>query len=420
MTPSLPPHPSLENLRKRAKSLHRAHQAGDASCCEVLRKLNRFAEAPDADILATDVPLKEVQFALAMNYGFRSWANLTSFLTVGDAKRTHEQGAHVLRGLQWVRRATSHMGCLEGCVGYLGLDISPGWLFGGTGHGFFMNVSDDFCPAGPHEWGYFHVVPKLGANLGLHFDVMVALPWEEGENFPAKQEEIWQAVRKAIDVGHPCYGWHYEFVIIAGYTEGGYLLSGPIKAPRVHPGGYRSFHSWRDLGATAGPESVEVAAISPREPADDVTTVKDVLTFATQAAQNREGSGIKGYDAWIRGLESSEGELSFGDKYWVAYHAAIWSECRTFAHAFLDEARQRLSKKHELLLTQAAEHYGTVRDALTDVAALFPFLDGQEQEMRANVEDVGRRRQAIEALKKAQAVEQAGLATFKQILAAME
>ena len=34
------------------------------------------ADAADADILATDVPLKEVQFALAMHYGFKTWDEL--------------------------------------------------------------------------------------------------------------------------------------------------------------------------------------------------------------------------------------------------------------------------------------------------------------------------------------------------------
>ena len=84
MTPSLPPHPSLENLKKQAKSILKAHKAGDPSCYEVLRKLSRFAEAPDAEILAADIPLKEVQFALAMHYGFRSWAEMRQ--VVGNGK----------------------------------------------------------------------------------------------------------------------------------------------------------------------------------------------------------------------------------------------------------------------------------------------------------------------------------------------
>ena len=420
MTPSLPDNPSLEFLRKQAKDLHKAHRNGDPTCCDILRNLRQFAGKPDADILAAGLSLSEAQFALAMDYGFKDWRELTSFLAAGDAEITDPQSGRVLPGLQFVRRATTHMGCLEGCVNYLGLDMSPGWLFGGTGHAFFMNVGDSFCPAGPHEWPFFSVVSALGQNLGIAFDLMMALPWEEGDNFATKQEQIWEDVCQAIDGGHPCYGWHYEFIIIAGYDERGYLLSGPIKAPRVHPDGYRSFHTWRDFGATAGPESVEIAAISQGRSHDDDTIVKDALTFATQAAQNGTGSGIKGYDAWIRGLEGSEDASGFGDKFWIAYHAAIWSECRAFAHAFLDEARQRLGGKIGPLLARAAEHYQVVGDSLAEVAELFPFVDGDEPLMRRNVENAKRRERAVASLKVTKAAEGAGLEALRQVLAAME
>ena len=94
MTPSLPSHPSIEYLKKQAKSVHKAHKAGDPSCCEVLRKLKRFAGATDADILAADAPLKEVQFALAMHYDFDSWGALKKHLL----GRTDHRYLHLLCG----------------------------------------------------------------------------------------------------------------------------------------------------------------------------------------------------------------------------------------------------------------------------------------------------------------------------------
>jgi len=80
MPPSLPDKPSLEHLKKQAKDLHKAHKAGDHAACETLRRLNRFAEVADEEILAADVPLREVQFALAMDYGFRSWEHLKAYV----------------------------------------------------------------------------------------------------------------------------------------------------------------------------------------------------------------------------------------------------------------------------------------------------------------------------------------------------
>ncbi|MGD2175610.1 MAG: hypothetical protein PVJ27_09420 [Candidatus Brocadiaceae bacterium] len=79
MPRSLPSKPSLEYVRKEAKRLLAAHQRGDASACEVLRCLRRFAGVPDAEILAANVSLQKVQHALAQDYGFRSWAKLREF-----------------------------------------------------------------------------------------------------------------------------------------------------------------------------------------------------------------------------------------------------------------------------------------------------------------------------------------------------
>jgi aminoglycoside phosphotransferase (APT) family kinase protein len=73
---SLPPHPSLVNLRKQAKALLRAHGSGDAGACPVLRQIPRFASASDAEILAANVRLNDAQFALARDYGFAGWNEL--------------------------------------------------------------------------------------------------------------------------------------------------------------------------------------------------------------------------------------------------------------------------------------------------------------------------------------------------------
>jgi hypothetical protein len=79
MPRSLPTRPSLEHLRKEARHLLTAHRRGDATACEVLRCLRRFAGASDADMLAAEVSLQEMQHALAAHYGFRSWAMLRKF-----------------------------------------------------------------------------------------------------------------------------------------------------------------------------------------------------------------------------------------------------------------------------------------------------------------------------------------------------
>jgi hypothetical protein len=76
MSRSLPERPNLEQLRKQAKDLRKAHKQGNASVCRMLRHLSRFAGSSDADILKAGLSLSEAQHALAREYGFKSWAAL--------------------------------------------------------------------------------------------------------------------------------------------------------------------------------------------------------------------------------------------------------------------------------------------------------------------------------------------------------
>lgn len=88
MTKSLPPKPSVKFLKLEAKSILKAHKNGDSSCCEILRHLHRFKGKPDAEILNAQTSLQEVQFALAMEYGFKSWGDLKKWVEEQKIRRT--------------------------------------------------------------------------------------------------------------------------------------------------------------------------------------------------------------------------------------------------------------------------------------------------------------------------------------------
>jgi len=76
MTLSLPVRPSLSYLRKQAKYLLKRQQARNPEVCSILRRLHRFSQASDEDIFSAELTLAEVQFALAMEYGFTDWSDL--------------------------------------------------------------------------------------------------------------------------------------------------------------------------------------------------------------------------------------------------------------------------------------------------------------------------------------------------------
>jgi len=80
MVKSLPSKPNLEHLKNQAKRLLKSYRRGDLTVCGTLRLLHRFADATPQEILAAKVSLKDVQFALALSYGFRGWEQLTKHI----------------------------------------------------------------------------------------------------------------------------------------------------------------------------------------------------------------------------------------------------------------------------------------------------------------------------------------------------
>ena len=116
MTEPLSEKPSLEFLKKKAKETVRAHREGDAAVCSVLRKLRRFRESSDEDILSQDLSLRDVQFAIAMQYGFESWMKLRKhILSVQSGEdRGREEARKLFLGL--LGEAAQPAGAVVGTV----------------------------------------------------------------------------------------------------------------------------------------------------------------------------------------------------------------------------------------------------------------------------------------------------------------
>jgi len=70
-----------------------------------------------------------------------------------------------LEGLRWTPKWVSHLGCVKGCLDFLGVPASDAWLFGATGHAFVLNIHEAVCPSGPTAWNA-EVVRRLGRNVG--------------------------------------------------------------------------------------------------------------------------------------------------------------------------------------------------------------------------------------------------------------
>lgn len=314
-----------------------------------------------------------------------------------------------LENLRWSPRWVSHLGCIKGCLDYLGLDISDAWLFGGTGHAFVINLHEAVCPSGPTAW-MTEMLFRLGRNLG--YDVDGVLGFKANENFAAVQRKAWDHVREKIDQGLPCYGWELEepeFYVVYGYGDGGYYYSGPGcnegKGPKP----------WQELGDT-GIGVVEMYSVRPGQTADDRETVQQALSFALEHAANPAKwifpdykAGLPGYDNWISAVERGT-----ASKLGMAYNAAVWAECRRYAVQFLREAQERIGGETGALFDEAIGHYQSVSESLDEVSEAYPFSP------RLSVDPIAvdvRSASAVQALKATREAEAAGLQVLSKIAA---
>lgn len=318
--------------------------------------------------------------------------------------------AKILENLRWKPMWVSHLGCIQGCLEYLNLDVSDAWLFGATGHAFILNVHEVVCPSGPTAWRT-ETLFRLGKNVGYVLDGVFGFK-SEGD-FAQKQQLAWEHTKKAIDRGMPCYGWELdipEFYVVYGYDDsdedGGYLFSGPGcdegKGPKP----------WRELGDTEI-GVIEMYSVKAGQAAHDVKTIKEAFEFAVEHATSPEKwifpryrAGLAGFDNWIRATETGK-----ADGMGMAYNAAVWNECRGFAVLFLQEARARLGNRLGSLFDEAINHYRVVAQNLGQVADTFPF-HGLKPE---HIQDPGRRSLALERLRAARDAEASGLDTLRRI-----
>jgi len=236
--------------------------------------------------------------------------------------------------LKWKPKWVSHLGCIKGCLDYLGLDVSDAWLFGATGHAFIINMHEVVCPSGPTAW-HTQRFMELGNNIGYSIEGVCG--WKSDKDFALKQERAWEDTRRAIDEGLPCYGWELdipEYYVVYGYDDKGYYFSGPKcdggKGPKP----------WRELGNT-DIGLLEMYTVRPGRSVEDAKTIREAVQFVLEHAESpaqwvfpKYKAGLAGFDTWIQALEEGKAH-SWG----MAYNSAVWHECRLLAARFLEEAK---------------------------------------------------------------------------------
>jgi hypothetical protein len=300
----------------------------------------------------------------------------------------------------------SQMGCLKGCLQFLGSDVSTPWLYGATGQAFVINLHDEVCPSGPTAWDSQGLVLRLLPNLGLRAHHLHG--GDREADVEATRLAAWQMVRDSLDRDLPCYGWELnvpEYYIIYGYDDHGYHYRGAGCDSGVGP------KPWQDLGRTEI-GAVAVVSVEACSPASPEQTVREALAGALQFAQPgaawpNYSSGTRGFEVWADALHTGQAG-NFGHR----YNAAVWAECRTHAGPFLREAGEKLGLSGAAY-DRALRHYGAVSEALQGVSKLHPFGFGplESEDLQSD--------EAADLVSRAGAAEAAGLAALAELLAQM-
>jgi hypothetical protein len=321
-----------------------------------------------------------------------------------------------LVGLRIRQRYVERLGCIKGCLEYLGSQVSFPWLYGGTGHAFIISLDPGIDVSSPDSWDH-RPQYVLGRNLGYVIDGLSVWKPAAGAAFPAKQREAWDFVRANIDQGVPCFGFELKapyggYWIIYGYEDGegesaGYYYSGWEEGGPL---------PWQKLGDQSTP-LLEVRSVQRCEAASDVQTVREGLGYALQHAHNppqwidtQASAGLAGWQYWARALESGQAKRDHH-----TYNLGLWLECRQMGVAFLEEAKVRLPGRCDDQFDEAVGWYELVCKKLQALRVLHPERDEPDwgpDSTFISAEAANLVRQAADA-------DAAGLAALWEIVAAL-
>ncbi|NKB67198.1 MAG: hypothetical protein GKR89_09065 [Candidatus Latescibacteria bacterium] len=133
MSKQLPPQPSLEQFKKQAKDLLKAHRAAtSAALARIKGHHPNFSSRTPEQIGAADFSLQEAQFVIAREYGFDSWPKLVQ--AVSEPSGPAISGGSFIEALDLIGQ-TPAMRQVQRCLEDLVSSVAPVLVLGEQGTG---------------------------------------------------------------------------------------------------------------------------------------------------------------------------------------------------------------------------------------------------------------------------------------------
>lgn len=422
MSRILPVSPSLEHLKNEAKSLLRAQQKGDVAACPVLRRLRQFAQVPDAQILQGSVSLQEVQYALAMEYGFASWADMKRHVeSLGPRPSLQrDTGKAWIDGLPevgWGRgKDCTFAGALEAALLATEEPYSYSDLMGlsGLAFRFRFGACCGSSPIGemPDEY------EAICRTTGWHLPTDVQLGQEKWDH-----QAVAGRMVMSIDAGKPvlAYNDSLNVAVVYGYEGGGQILW----YIDYRPGKTMPYKVSVDkIGPLQSYLARKVQALPP------VEQLREALKLAVAHwHRGKHDGGVAGreydygaaaYDACIAWLEDVDGvaterrQAVINDENWLFMHLV---DARRAAAQFLHDRAELLQGAAADTLRQTAEQCSALAGCLRHAQneeGLFPY-----GKAAAEVWTPEFRRQEAQVLREARQQDAAIIRQLEHVLATM-
>jgi hypothetical protein len=410
MSASLPRHPNLEHLKKSAKRLLAAQRSNNPQCCQFLRRLQRFANATDEEILSAKVSLAEVQHVVAMHFGFTSWARLKE-----EVEGQPEHGANSLDAV--VERCSEEIPEYAGAgvplavvaaLNHAGVEIdfmefaaASGWAFS------FSYRYDDVSPA--------HMGVRGDPEVDGPFEVFAFLPLQYGFDYEmartAEPDHLWVFTQSHVDAGIPIMSEHMDGGLITAYREDnggrqlffdGTVATGWIDVDKLQP--FAVYSLVKRLPAKS-PDEIRKAAL------------ERAIAKSRAAPWRGTPQGLAALRAYL--ADVSDATKNFVEvEEWLCWAAFVRLMARRCAEVWLRSTAEEIEGKARQHLLDAADHYG---DA-------FQYYDRYRSEVHVGEPTPARRERARTAeriaviagiLERGIAAEEAGTDALAQAVSAL-
>lgn len=310
MTKSLPPRPSLVQLKHQAKDLLKTHQQRNAAVCDTLRELHRFSHASDDEILAAAVILTDVQHAIALSYGFTSWAALKRHVELlqgmpilqRDGCRTIITGFESVDwGGSFFTRQESFIACFQQILQAWGYEVTYNTVAGVSGSAFkFVSAPSGWCPSHAICDVGFDCVTEALRAFGISRKVIDL----GDEHDPDRYLRVWGAITTSIENGIPALYCDGERSLVVGYNEENHTF-----VCRPYPGEKPGYTETEELRGMFGPawfvELFQPDASVP-EPHDTLINAFRIAVSLFRVADAGQDivRGMAAYDTWIDLLQN--------------------------------------------------------------------------------------------------------------------